>query len=123
MVWGYLFPSEDQDSQKRKVSFGIWIFECVIKFLVQLVIVFMLGTWEMQEVWKVSTVAGARRAKKGSIDASSGSQASKESEASSKSNVSITDQSTDSPRVSIVLFLYLVLSCKLINLFKATRFP
>ncbi|PPR86532.1 hypothetical protein GOBAR_AA34163 [Gossypium barbadense] len=70
MVWGYLFPSEDQDSQKRK------------------------------EVWKVSTVAGARRAKKGSIDASSGSQASKESEASSKSNVSITDQSTDSPRTS-----------------------
>ncbi|TYH18607.1 hypothetical protein ES288_A05G286000v1 [Gossypium darwinii] len=70
MVWGYLFPSEDQDSQKRK------------------------------EVWKVSTIAGARRAKKGSIDASSGSQASKESEASSKSNVSITDQSTDSPRTS-----------------------
>ncbi|KAM1436416.1 hypothetical protein ACFX2I_044228 [Malus domestica] len=61
MMWGYLFPEEEQDSQRR------------------------------QEVWKVSTTAGAKRVKKGSlvpeISALSG-QTNKESEASSKGSAS-----------------------------------
>ncbi|XP_050158552.1 protein SABRE-like isoform X12 [Malus sylvestris] len=61
MMWGYLFPEEEQDSQRR------------------------------QEVWKVSTTAGAKRVKKGSlvpeISALSG-QTNKESEASSKASAS-----------------------------------
>ncbi|XVE55625.1 hypothetical protein DITRI_Ditri03aG0173700 [Diplodiscus trichospermus] len=55
MMWGYLFPEEEQDSQRR------------------------------QEVWKVSTTAGARRAKKPDASAST-----KESEVSSKPSVSST---------------------------------
>ncbi|KAE8682183.1 Protein KINKY POLLEN [Hibiscus syriacus] len=70
MVWGYLFPSEDQDSQKRK------------------------------EVWKVSTIAGARRAKKSMDVTAAVSQALKESEGSHKSRPSITDLPTDSNKAS-----------------------
>eukprot|EP00256_Glycine_max_P062336 XP_014631797.1 protein SABRE isoform X10 [Glycine max] len=61
MMWEYFFPEEEQDSQRR------------------------------QEVWKVSTTAGARRVKKGSsvLEASaSNSHTTKESEASSKSGIS-----------------------------------
>ncbi|GAU32478.1 hypothetical protein TSUD_316850, partial [Trifolium subterraneum] len=61
MMWEYFFPEEEQDSQRR------------------------------QEVWKVSTTAGARRVKKGSLvlEASgSSSQSTKESESSSKSGIS-----------------------------------
>ncbi|KAL2655846.1 hypothetical protein AAZV13_04G088000 [Glycine max] len=61
MMWEYFFPEEEQDSQRR------------------------------QEVWKVSTTAGARRVKKGSsvLEASaSNSHSTKESEASSKSGIS-----------------------------------
>ncbi|MCH91639.1 UPF0378 protein KIAA0100-like protein, partial [Trifolium medium] len=61
MMWEYFFPEEEQDSQRR------------------------------QEVWKVSTTAGARRVKKGSLvlEASgSSSQSTKESETSSKSGIS-----------------------------------
>ncbi|CAJ1974051.1 unnamed protein product [Sphenostylis stenocarpa] len=61
MMWEYFFPEEEQDSQRR------------------------------QEVWKVSTTAGARRVKKGSslLEASaSTSHSMKESEASSKSGIS-----------------------------------
>lgn len=61
MMWEYFFPEEEQDSQRR------------------------------QEVWKVSTTAGARRVKKGSsvLEASaSSSQSAKESETSSKSGIS-----------------------------------
>ncbi|KAF7817044.1 protein SABRE isoform X2 [Senna tora] len=53
MMWGYFFPEEEQDSQRR------------------------------QEVWKVSTTAGARRLKKGSTVPET-----KESEVSSKSGIS-----------------------------------
>ncbi|XP_017981411.1 PREDICTED: protein SABRE [Theobroma cacao] len=63
MMWEYFFPEEEQDSQRR------------------------------QEVWKVSTTAGARRVKKGfsTHDASaSGSHSTKESEISSKPSVSTT---------------------------------
>ncbi|XWS25397.1 hypothetical protein CRYUN_Cryun27aG0064900 [Craigia yunnanensis] len=63
MMWEYFFPEEEHDSQRR------------------------------QEVWKVSTTAGARRVKKGSSnhDASaSGSHSMKESEVSSKPSVSCT---------------------------------
>ncbi|CAB4267323.1 unnamed protein product [Prunus armeniaca] len=59
MMWGYLFPEEEQDSQRR------------------------------QEVWKVSTTAGAKRVKKGSLiqdTYASSSQTIKESEAASKSS-------------------------------------
>ncbi|XP_039039064.1 protein SABRE-like [Hibiscus syriacus] len=70
MVWGYLFPSEDQDSQKRK------------------------------EVWKVSTIAGARRAKKSMDVTAAVGQALKESEGSHKSRASITDLPTDSNKAS-----------------------
>ncbi|XP_057442427.1 protein SABRE-like isoform X3 [Lotus japonicus] len=58
MMWGYFFHDEERDSQRR------------------------------QEVWKVSTTAGARRVKKGSSahePSSSSSHSTKESEASSKS--------------------------------------
>ncbi|WJX41203.1 hypothetical protein P8452_28592 [Trifolium repens] len=61
MMWEYFFPEEEQDSQRR------------------------------QEVWKVSTTAGARRVRKGSLvlEASgSSSQSTKESETSSKSGMS-----------------------------------
>lgn len=55
MMWEYLFPEEEQDSQRR------------------------------QEVWKVSTTAVLRRAKKGtSAQEGSGSTVSKESEGSSR---------------------------------------
>nr|XP_025666597.1 protein SABRE isoform X5 [Arachis hypogaea] len=61
MMWEYFFPEEEQDSQRR------------------------------QEVWKVSTTAGAKRVKKSSslneVSASS-SNTTKESEASSKSGIS-----------------------------------
>ncbi|OIW02537.1 hypothetical protein TanjilG_12851 [Lupinus angustifolius] len=59
MMWGYFFPGEERDSQRR------------------------------QEVWKVSTTAGARRVKKGSSvheASASSSHSKKESEASSKSS-------------------------------------
>ncbi|KAH7846573.1 hypothetical protein Vadar_015665 [Vaccinium darrowii] len=61
MIWGYFFPEEEQDSQRR------------------------------QEVWKVSTTAGLKRVKKGSSmheASASSSQATKEFEVSSKSNTS-----------------------------------
>ncbi|XP_020218640.1 protein SABRE isoform X1 [Cajanus cajan] len=60
MMWEYFFPEEEQDSQRR------------------------------QEVWKVSTTAGARRVKKGSLleASASSSHSIKESEASSKSGIS-----------------------------------
>ncbi|KAK7275853.1 hypothetical protein RIF29_16979 [Crotalaria pallida] len=61
MMWGYFFPEEERDSQRR------------------------------QEVWKVSTTAGARRVKKGSSvheASASSSHSKKESEASSKSTFS-----------------------------------
>ncbi|XP_048437446.1 protein SABRE-like [Pyrus x bretschneideri] len=71
MMWGYLFPEEEQDSQRR------------------------------QEVWKVSTTAGAKRVKKGSlvpeISALSG-QTNKESEASSKASASAPATSQSSVR-------------------------
>lgn len=57
LMWQYLFPEEEQDSQRR------------------------------QEVWKVSTTAGARRVKKGSIlqDASASGGSMKEDTAKSSS--------------------------------------
>ncbi|KAJ1421322.1 FMP27, GFWDK domain [Sesbania bispinosa] len=61
MMWGYFFPGEERDSQRR------------------------------QEVWKVSTAAGARRVKKGSSvpeASASSSHPTKESETSSKSVIS-----------------------------------
>ncbi|KAF7139251.1 hypothetical protein RHSIM_Rhsim07G0212900 [Rhododendron simsii] len=61
MIWGYFFPEEEQDSQRR------------------------------QEVWKVSTTAGSKRVKKGSSmheASTSSSQPTKEFEVSSKSNTS-----------------------------------
>ncbi|KAG5064000.1 Protein SABRE [Glycine soja] len=58
MMWGYFFPEEKKESQRR------------------------------QEVWKVSTTAGARRLKKGSsVNEASASSATKESEAPSKSTI------------------------------------
>ncbi|XVE95166.1 hypothetical protein REPUB_Repub02eG0072900 [Reevesia pubescens] len=63
MMWEYFFPEEEQDSQRR------------------------------QEVWMVSTTAGARRIKKGSSNHdsfASGSHSTKESEVSSKPSVSST---------------------------------
>lgn len=62
MIWGYLFPEEEQDSQRR------------------------------QDIWKVSTTAGLKRVKKGSSsqEASvSSSQSTKELEISSKTSSSI----------------------------------
>ncbi|KAL6176770.1 hypothetical protein ACLB2K_053403 [Fragaria x ananassa] len=59
MMWGYLFPEEEQDSQRR------------------------------QEVWKISTTTGAKRGKKASLvsDMSAfSSQTMKESEGTSKSS-------------------------------------
>ncbi|XP_047962243.1 protein SABRE [Salvia hispanica] len=63
LMWQYLFPEEEQDSQRR------------------------------QEVWKVSTTAGARRVKKGSIihDASQSSSSTKEVD-TSKSNSAAANQ-------------------------------
>ncbi|XP_027148947.1 protein SABRE [Coffea eugenioides] len=61
MMWEYLFPEEEQDSQRR------------------------------QEVWKVSTTAGARRAKKGLLSQealTSNSHLTKDTEVCSKSNTS-----------------------------------
>ncbi|KAK9047048.1 hypothetical protein V6N11_052911 [Hibiscus sabdariffa] len=78
MVSGYLFPSEDQISQKRK------------------------------EVWKVSTIASARKAKKSVDVTATFSQASKESEASDRSIV-LTQKLNDllKPSGSIeALYLY-----------------
>lgn len=72
MMWEYFFPEEEQDSQRR------------------------------QEVWKVSTTAGARRVKKGSsiLEASaSTSHPTKESDSSSKAGLSIH---VDSAQASIV---------------------
>lgn len=61
MMWEYLFPEEEQDSQRR------------------------------QEVWKVSTTAGSKRVKKGAAihEASSSSHSTKESEMPTKSSSSI----------------------------------
>ncbi|KAH9605088.1 hypothetical protein KSS87_000957 [Heliosperma pusillum] len=58
MMWEYLFPEEEQDSQRR------------------------------QEVWKVSTTAGLKRGKKGSIVEVAGSNMTKDSEGSSRSSAS-----------------------------------
>ncbi|XP_057729107.1 protein SABRE [Arachis stenosperma] len=79
MMWEYFFPEEEQDSQRR------------------------------QEVWKVSTTAGAKRVKKSSslneVSASS-SNTTKESEASSKSGISAmlfsSSQPADSAQASKV---------------------
>ncbi|XVE60621.1 hypothetical protein DITRI_Ditri05aG0142700 [Diplodiscus trichospermus] len=63
MMWEYFFPEEEQDSQRR------------------------------QEVWKVSTTAGARRVKKGSSNHDAPASiihSTKESEVSSKPSVSCT---------------------------------
>ena len=87
----------------------------------------MLGSLEMQEVWKVSTTAGARRVKKGSSnhDASaSGSHSMKESEVSSKPSVSCTSITgqpvpAGSAQVSILMFPYLVVLWQLTDLLKS----
>ncbi|RDY04424.1 Protein SABRE, partial [Mucuna pruriens] len=74
MMWEYFFPEEEQDSQRR------------------------------QEVWKVSTTAGARRVKKGSsvLEApASSSHSTKESEASSKSGISAMLFPTSQPSVHV----------------------
>ncbi|XP_047320032.1 protein SABRE-like [Impatiens glandulifera] len=72
VVWGYLFPEEEQDSQRR------------------------------QEVWKVSTTAGTKRAKKGSSvsDASSMGNLSKDLEVSSKTNPSSGSNKADSAQAT-----------------------
>ncbi|KAH6798514.1 HYPERSENSITIVE TO PI STARVATION 4 [Perilla frutescens var. frutescens] len=74
LMWQYLFPEEEQDSQRR------------------------------QEVWKVSTTAGARRVKKGSIlhDALASGSSTKEVD-TSKSSSAATNQiatQTDSSQAS-----------------------
>ncbi|RDX71635.1 Protein SABRE, partial [Mucuna pruriens] len=58
MMWGYFFPEEKKDSQRR------------------------------QEVWKVSTTAGARRVKKGSSEASSGTTKEPEAPAPARTGIS-----------------------------------
>ncbi|MED6130808.1 hypothetical protein PIB30_004229 [Stylosanthes scabra] len=74
MMWEYFFPEEEQDSQRR------------------------------QEVWKVSTTAGAKRVKKSTslneVSASS-SNTTKESEASSKSGISAMLFSASQPSVHV----------------------
>ncbi|KAI3760743.1 hypothetical protein L1987_51142 [Smallanthus sonchifolius] len=62
MMWGYFFPEEEQDSQRR------------------------------QEAWKVSTTSGLRRAKKGPAAneaSASSSHSTKEMEGSTRSNPSV----------------------------------
>ncbi|XP_076926982.1 protein SABRE-like isoform X1 [Bidens hawaiensis] len=78
MMWGYFFPEEEQDSQRRQVR------------------------WQSgREVWKVSTTSGLRRAKKVSTvneASASSSHPTKEVEGSSRSNpsLSLTSRSSDS---------------------------
>ncbi|XAR62068.1 hypothetical protein NMG60_11016663 [Bertholletia excelsa] len=72
MIWGYFFPEEDQDSQRR------------------------------QEVWKVSTTAGLKRVKKGSSmpeASTSSSHTTKEPEA--KSNTSLLPFASGSSQSSL----------------------
>ncbi|XP_061371719.1 protein SABRE isoform X2 [Gastrolobium bilobum] len=75
MMWEYFFPEEEQDSQRR------------------------------QEVWKVSTTAGARRVKKGSAvleTSASSNHSTKESETSSKSGIStMLFPATSQPSVNV----------------------
>ncbi|XP_027904503.1 protein SABRE isoform X3 [Vigna unguiculata] len=73
MMWEYFFPEEEQDSQRR------------------------------QEVWKVSTTAGARRVKKGSLleASASSSHSIKEYEAPSKSGISAMLFPTSQPSVHV----------------------
>lgn len=72
MMWGYFFPEEEQDSQRR------------------------------QEVWKVSTTAGSKRVKKGSLAQeapTSIGQSTKESEVLSKSGAPGLSFTSDSALV------------------------
>lgn len=94
MMWEYFFPEEEQDSQRRQVSLGL---EILITPFVKTKVKFAdtVGQnlyWGLfiQEVWKVSTTAGARRVKKGSLleASASNSHSIKETEASSKSGIS-----------------------------------
>ncbi|KAA8538196.1 hypothetical protein F0562_027804 [Nyssa sinensis] len=74
MMWDYFFPEEEQDSQRR------------------------------QEVWKVSTTAGSRRVKKGSSmheASASSSHSIKESEVSSKSNMSVVPFASGTSQSSV----------------------
>ncbi|KAK2977997.1 hypothetical protein RJ640_023535, partial [Escallonia rubra] len=86
MMWEYFFPEEEQDSQRRQLRY--WRLAVAL-----------------QEVWKVSTTAGSRRAKKGSSahDAStSSSHSMKEFEVSSNSSTSALP-STSGTSQSLVL--------------------
>ncbi|KAK7321272.1 hypothetical protein VNO77_31753 [Canavalia gladiata] len=74
MMWGYFFPEADRDSQRR------------------------------QEVWKVSTTAGARRVKKGSSvqeGSASSNQPTKESEALFRSGFSAMLFPTSQPSAQV----------------------
>ncbi|XP_009607444.1 protein SABRE-like isoform X1 [Nicotiana tomentosiformis] len=64
MMWAYFFPEDEQDSQRR------------------------------QEVWKVSTTAGAKRAKKGSVQEApaSSSHLTKDSQSSSYGDLSLASK-------------------------------
>ncbi|KAL8166129.1 hypothetical protein V2J09_007628 [Rumex salicifolius] len=83
-MWDYLFPEEEQDSQRRQANENN-ILESTIS--------------SMQEVWKVSTTAGLKRVKKGSAHEASVSAA-KEPEGSSKSSTSALAPSADPPHGS-----------------------
>lgn len=81
MMWSYLFATEDQDSQRRQVNSKIHLRKCILKpRMMESLILFVQN---QQEVWKVSTTAGSKRAKKGQ-DSSTSGRTTKDSEAASK---------------------------------------
>lgn len=89
MIWGYFFPEEEQDSQRRQVSPFVFYESYYFFHVCSNGIGIPNGV--IQEVWKVSTTAGSKRVKKGSSmheASTSSSQPTKEFEVSSKSNTS-----------------------------------
>lgn len=83
MMWGYFFPGEEQQPQKRQVrSFHVlWCSQCYV--LSSLILIFL---FIVQELFKVSTTAGTRRKKSTSgVETNSpNNQSSKESTFSQK---------------------------------------
>lgn len=84
MMWDYFFPEEEQDSQRRQVSFVLIEYSLfdVEDSSINNLWLFSFKIWGKKEVWKVSTTAGSRRPRKNFTgpEAASTSQSTREAE-------------------------------------------
>lgn len=111
VMWQYFFPEEEQDSQKRQVSKFIYSSQLSVRWSLEETLSSYLCY--LQEVWKVSTTAGARRLKKGTPaqdGSQAGTQTTKDAEPAKSSIFTLpglgaatqSSTSTDSSQVSVL---------------------